>query len=1160
MTHPLDNHIATLENRIKKGDRSVKVAGISGAALSYFFSRFLKQLENPCVVVLPKRKDAELLLRELGFFSAINGQGHRNGCQGMYEYPPYDMTPLTGLSPHMEVISRRLEALYALMTEKRPVIVTSVEAVSFKTLPKSSLAASLEYLEVGEDVERDDLLKRLEDMGYQRSSLVEARGDYSVRGGVIDLFPPLYDLPLRIEFWGDHVESIRAFDALSQRSQEDVKEISILPSSEIIRGEENIKRARSMGRLPVEGEFGRGFPGQEAWMNHFYPCLDSLFDYIPDNGVLALFEPHRFEAVSKGIEKKFDEDLERFRKESSTKGKPFPVAEGCLIGSAEMSAYLQGIQRLEFSQLGLTPESEDIPGISIKGNFSSFETLDIAIAGKGRISLAPLAEKVSTWVGSGARVVIVSRTMQQANRIGEILENYDVRVDETVQNWSRVSGGAGITVCLGRLSKGFTWPDIGLYIISEDEIFGPKSSSRPRKRRASENVVSWSSFSQLRNGDFVVHEDHGIGRYGGLIKMEVENKANDFVIIEYADRDRLYVPADRLSILQKYAGADEGDPRVDLLGGRSWKVAKQKARKSVKRIAKQLVEIYALRKYRSGFSFSPPDGYFREFEATFAYEETNDQLKAIDDVLEDMSSERPMDRLICGDVGFGKTEVALRAAFKAVSDGKQVAILVPTTVLAEQHYETFRSRMAPFSVRVGLMSRFRARKDQSEVAGKVRAGKIDVLVGTHRILQKDVGFRDLGLLIIDEEQRFGVKQKELLKKYRSLVDVLAITATPVPRTLHLSMMGVRDISIIETPPEDRQAVETYLSPYDDALVIRSIQTELERNGQVFFVHNRVKDIGAVADHLRELMPDVRFAVAHGQMKEKDLEKTMMHFLEKQIDVLVCTTIIESGLDIPSANTIIIDRVERLGLAQIYQLRGRVGRSKEKAYAYLLLSVGSTLTKDAEKRLRALMDFSHLGAGLHLAMHDLKIRGGGNILGFAQSGHISAVGYEMYLKFIERAVSELKGEERYEHIDPEINADIAAFLPEDYIIDTDVRLNIYRRLSTLREKIELETISREIRDRFGILPEEAENLLALMALRLMLRDLGIRRLDIGRNSFVLTFSEDGRVKPDKLVEAVAGKPNGYRFISQNRLKISMVRLSLPGDLRRIEESINSLNLQ
>jgi transcription-repair coupling factor (superfamily II helicase) len=528
------------------------------------------------------------------------------------------------------------------------------------------------------------------------------------------------------------------------------------------------------------------------------------------------------------------------------------------------------------------------------GPFRMEEDLEIRLPGKGRVSMAPLAERITKWLKMGARVVLVCRTEQQANRLRDILSNYQVSVGEVVNHWSEVSHGRGLSVCLGRLSEGFAWPEAGIYVVSEDEIFGPKRSFAKIQTRGAEAALTWSSFGQLKNGDLVVHQDHGIGRYGGLCKMEIEQKVNDFVVIEYVGNDRLYIPADRISVLQKYIGADEADPKLDQLGGRSWDVAKEKAKKSIREIAKQLVEIYALRKYRKGFAFSRPDNSFREFEAAFEHEETPDQIKAIEEVLSDMESEQPMDRLICGDVGFGKTEVAVRAAFKAVLDGKQVAMLVPTTVLAEQHYETFVKRMASYPIRIAVLSRFKRRAEQKDIVGKVRSGKVDILIGTHRILQKDLSFKDLGLLIIDEEQRFGVKQKEAVKKFRALVDVLALTATPIPRTLHLSLMGIRDLSIIETPPEDRLPIETYLSSYDEAVIKKAIEFEVDRGGQVFFVHNRVQTIGHVADRLVKLLPRARLAVAHGQMKERDLESTMIRFVHREIDVLVCTTTSNRG--------------------------------------------------------------------------------------------------------------------------------------------------------------------------------------------------------------------------------------------------------------------------
>jgi len=1152
------HQLITLRNRIGRGEANTKVTGLSGSALSYFLTRLISELQKPWLLILPDRKEAEKLYQDLCFFTGKeNHDGFHRRNLGLF--PPYDISPLTGLSPHSEVVNRRLQALYTLTSGEKPLIVTCLDALFFKMLPKETFVGSLEYLEEGEELDRESFLRRLQANGYQRSSLVEERGDYSVRGGVVDVFPPLYSFPLRLEFWGDRLESIRQFDPLSQRSQDRVHEMVLLPASEVIMDQKSIRRSRSMGRLPKSPEDGFGFPGQEAWLNHFYAALDSLFEYLPQECLISLFDLHRLEFLYEKQSEKFGEEVEKFRKEAAEKGHPFPVTDGILIPFQEIVEKLGRHQRLDFSELDVLEKDESGDVMRMTGDFRLETDLEVTLSSKGRVSMAPLAEKISHWRASNGRVVLVSRTEQQANRLKEILGNYDVAVDHTAPCWTEIPKGPGISICLGRLPRGFVWPDAGLYVISEDEIFGPKRGRAGQKRKASQNALTRSSFGQLKVGDLVVHEEHGIGRYGGLFKMEIARKINDFVLIEYARGDKLYVPADRISILQKYLGAEEGIVKIDQLGGRAWNVAKEKAKKSVRKIAKQLVELYALRRYRKGYAYSPPDHYYREFEATFEHEETPDQIKAIEEVLEDMASERPMDRLICGDVGFGKTEIAVRAAFKAVSDGKQVALLVPTTVLAEQHFETLKKRMAPYGVEVDILSRFKSRAEQANTLAKVRSGKIDILVGTHRILQRDVEFRDLGLLMVDEEQRFGVKQKEALKRYRSLVDVLALTATPIPRTFQMSLLGVRDLSIIESAPEDRLAIQTHLSAYDESMITRAVELELDRRGQVFFVHNRVQSIEQAAEQLSRLVPRARIAVAHGQMNERELEKTMMRFLKRDLDVLVCTTIIESGLDIPSANTIIISDVDRLGLAQIYQLRGRVGRAKEKAYAYLLLSNGSVLTREAEKRLKALMDFSHLGAGLHLAMHDLKIRGGGNILGFAQSGHISAVGYELYLRLMEQEIADLKGEEWHEDVNPEIHADIPAFLPAEYVMDADVRLHLYRRLSSLRDKSELEEMKEEILDRFGSPPHEVENLFGLMGIRLLLKRMRVSRLEAGSRSFTLTFSQDGERDPVKLVKFLTSRCHRFDFLSQNRLRVRLDSLSLPEDLPKLEGAIESLDL-
>lgn len=1133
-----DKDLAQVLEWIDQGLREVRVTGLSGTARAFFLSLLFAEMERPCLVVLPLASEAASAYKELQFFlpeaHVLGGPGERR----LYDFPVYDVSPLTGLSPHKEITTRRIQALYVLPSEKRPIVITSIEALLLRVLPKEEMIRAVEYLCVEEEVERDVFLRRLEANGYLRTSLVEERGDYSVRGGVIDVFPPLYPYPVRLEFWGDRLESIRYFETLSQRSTEALDELILLPANEIIMGQENVKRARSMGRLPRQvGEAG-GFPGQEAWLNHFYACLDGILSYFPEGGLLTLVDTHRMQGAATRFLERFQKDVERCRQEAWEREVPFPEVEGIPFCWEELRHSFETYQSLVLDELAVGKQETSQGCLHVQGPFKVEEPFDLRLGERGRVSLAPLAQKIASWLEMGSRVVFVCRTEQQAHRLRGILGNYHVEVHEEVGRWEKVSRGKGLSICLGRLFRGFVWPALGVYVISEDEVFGPKRYSAKKGAPARMAALDWSAFGQLKIGDLVVHQDHGIGLYGGLSKMEVEERVNDFVIIEYADSDRLYVPADRISVLQKYVGADEGSPKLDRLGGRAWDLAKQKARKSVREIARQLLDIYAVRKYRKGFAFSSPDPSFREFEASFEHEETPDQIRTIQEILGDMEADRPMDRLVCGDVGFGKTEVAVRSAFKAVADGKQVALLVPTTVLAEQHYETFRKRMTPYRIRVEVLSRFKSKADQKEIISRVRSREVDILIGTHRILQKDVGFKDLGLLIIDEEQRFGVKQKEELKKYRVLVDVLALTATPIPRTLHLSLMGIRDLSVIETPPEDRLAIQSYLTPYDEPTIVRAIEAELDRGGQVFFVHNRVQTIETMRRRIADLVPRARLAIAHGQMKESDLEKTMLRFLRREIDVLVCTTIIESGLDIPSVNTIIINEVDRFGLAQIYQLRGRVGRSNEVAFAYLLLSGDAQLTREAEKRLKALMDFSHLGAGIQLALHDLKIRGGGNILGFSQAGHISAIGYELYLKMVEQTIAELKGEEWKEEVNPEINVNIPAYLPSHYISDTDVRLNAYRRLSALREPSELEAMRAEMQDRFGLLPAEVANLLEVVSVRLLMKKAGLDRLDVAPMMLTIGFSHPTRIDPAKLVALVAKDPRRFQLTPEGRMRIKV----------------------
>jgi transcription-repair coupling factor (superfamily II helicase) len=1116
------NKINTIKREIKNKTSLIEVIGISGSAASYLLAQALTEASHPFLIILPSPEEAREFYRDLIFFLPEQ-------AKKIFLFPAYDISPLAGLSPPKELISQRVGALYALSTSQDAIVVTSANAIMVNLIPKDILLKSVEYIAVNEDIDREDFMKKLLLFGYFRTSLVEERGDFSVRGGVIDLYPPLYDSAIRIEFWGDTVESIRIFNPISQRSKGDIKELTILPVNEIILTPVNIKRARSMGRLPVSLDIGGSFPGQEAWSRHFYPYLDNIFRYLPGGGQISVVNSDSFPGSAKSILVKFNKEVKKFQNDALENGKPFPQTDGLFLGMEELEEAIALFPKINFFNLNVrTNKGGNGLTVDMSGLLEGDLLRGYHDVARKQISIEPLAGKIEEWIEQGKQIVLLCRTEQQAARLQEILLNYKLAVKELLQDWSNVKKSKGLYICLGHLSQGFGYPESALIIITEDEIFGKKTGGERKAKRDSVQAIPWTDLSQLQENNLVVHQDHGIGRYKGLSRMKIGEKIRDFVIIEYVDNDRLYIPAERINIIQKYVGLEDENPQLDRLGGRSWSIAKKKARKSIEKIAKELLKIYAMRKLHKGFAFSKPDNYYREFEATFDHEETRDQAKAIDDVLLDMESERPMDRLICGDVGFGKTEIAIRASFKAVMDGKQVAILSPT----------------PKSM-------------QKRTVAELTRGKVDIIIGTHRLLSDDIIFKDLGLLIIDEEQRFGVKAKEKLKKYRKSIDVLAITATPIPRTFHMTLMGVRDFSIIQTPPAERLAIQTYISKYDEDIISQGIERELDRGGQIFFVHNRVRNIDVIADRIAMLAPRAKIDIAHGRMREKELEGAMIRFLNKETDILVCTTIIDSGLDIPSANTIIINRVDRFGLSEIYQLRGRVGRSGTKAYAYLLISENSKITNEAQKRLKVLMDFSQLGSGVNIALNDLRIRGGGNILGFSQSGHIKTIGYELYLKLIGKTMAELKGEVFQEEIFPEINIDLPVSIPHDYIVESDVRLDIYRRLSSNKDEDEIAEMEMEIEDRFGPLPKEASNLISVIKVSLGLKKIRSKRLDINDGSMVFSFSEDTPLSTERLAKLVTDHPNNFSFLSDRKLKVIIKKNTHLNNLEEAENIITGL---
>ena len=1115
------------------------VTGVVDGAAAYLAATLRQSERKPVLLVTATAKIAEQRQAEIDFFRGEAGE------PAVY-LPAYNLSPFKFMSYHNETAARRIRALYGMVAEAAPqVTVTTAAALRQRLMPRSVLAGFAELIIAEEEIEPDRLIGKLVAGGYTRSVVVEEPGDFCVRGGIIDIFSPLYERPLRIELFGDWAESIRFFNPSSQRSQDPVHEAIILPAREVTLEKDQLDeivnrfRARAieqeLPRTTIRDIVGRirdqgVFPGIESLTPLIYEHMDTLFDYLPADTVILAENPAELARSAERSAEATRVNVDKARGEQRLCVEP----EALFIDWPEIHA---GLDRREAVYLAPVAVTGTDARPSVDAGTTDNEDFVQAMhqARKGEQPAAPLLQWIADRTQDGCAMIMVCETQRQSARLAAILAPHGItaRTDEPFTR--RLSAGR-VAICQGHLSAGFVWPADGLAVVTETEIFGPRT--RRAARRPKSVRTDLLSFSDLKQGDLVVHDEHGIGRYEGLAKLELEGTVNDFLLIVYRDEDRLYLPVDRMGLIQTYMGVEGMQPALDKMGGRSWERAKEKVRQSAEKIAGELLKIYAQRKVGAGHRFGAADSDFADFEADFPFEETPDQLAAIESVLADMRSPVPMDRLVCGDVGYGKTEVALRASFLAVSEAKQVAMLVPTTVLAEQHAATFARRFESYPVNVACLSRFRARAEQRQIVADIADGKVDIVIGTHRLLQKDVHFADLGLFIIDEEQRFGVRHKEKLKRLRATVDVLALTATPIPRTLHLSMMGIRDISVISTPPEQRRAIMTYVCEFDDTVISEAIRSELARGGQIFFVHNNVHSIQRMADHIRRLVPEARQAVAHGQMGEEQLEKVMMRFMAREVDLLICTTIIESGIDVATANTILVNRADRFGLAQIYQLRGRVGRSDEQAYAYLFIPEETALGKDAQKRLKVLMEHSDLGSGFQIAMNDLKIRGGGAILGASQSGHIAAVGYDMFLKLMEEAVAQMKGEPVTEGLEPEINLPMSAFIGEDFVADIDQRLSFYRRLARMTDLKEIAALKAELIDRFGPLPEETENLLLKIMLRVLSVRAGVKRLDIFGNQLVLAFSDTHQRRPLGIVEMVSAGNGRFQITPDHQLKTTL----------------------
>jgi transcription-repair coupling factor (superfamily II helicase) len=1138
-----------LAGRIAERQTGIDCIGLSDPAKASVVYELYSEMRAPMVITLPTSKEAELFVEDLKFFASPS-------TDSILYYSPYNILPFKFMSD-TDAAADRMHVLYRLVASDQPfILVTTVDALLQKVLPKKGLCDFAEPIEAGEESDLESLTEKLLSGGYVRSIIVEEPGEFSVRGGILDVFCPLYPEPLRTEFFGDTVESLRFFSSENQRTTQSVSEAILIPAREAVlepgHRDEIINRirvraadlempVRALRKLIDQIKNEGSFPRIEGLTAMVYPELDSLFDYLPESTLFMLSEPNDLSDAAAHFKKQVDNNYQSALEEHRFCVRPDEI----YLDWPQTRATLFEKKPIVFKLLPVLPDGGAGDAVPLQVHFSVSDNTDIRDQLKHRREkehlLLPLADWIRDKLAARWSILLVCRTRAQIERLRHLLEPYDISF-HLVDRFSEITTGAGaVYASQGQLSAGFVWPDQALAIITDHDIFSARQRRRvPKRKQIRTDLLS---LDELQQEDLVVHIDHGIGQYLGLVKLKLDGATNDYLHLIYKGGDKLYLPIDRMNMIQKYLGVDGIAPVLARLGGKSWEKIKSRVKRTAEKIAGELLDLYAARKVKSGVSFGKPDEYFRDFEGSFPFEETDDQVKAIEDVLADMENPMPMDRLICGDVGYGKTEVALRASFMAVYNGKQAALLVPTTVLAEQHYKTFTDRFVNHPVSIACLSRFRTRSEQLEIIENLKSGKIDIVIGTHRLVQKDVSFKDLGLIIIDEEQRFGVKHKEKLKQFRKTVDVLALTATPIPRTLHMSLMGVRDISVISTPPEHRRPILTYISEFDDAIITGAIQKELERKGQIFFVHNNIYSIEGVATHLKRLIPEVRLDVAHGRMNEATLEKVMFRFIKREIDLLVCTTIIESGLDIPSANTILVNRADKFGLAQMYQLRGRVGRADEQAYAYLFVPRGQGLTKDAQKRLKVLMEHSDLGSGFQIAMSDLKIRGGGTILGASQSGHIAAVGYDMFLQLMEQAVSSLNGEPVSESLEPEINLPLSSFLPETYIPDIDQRLSSYRRLSRMTNVKEVSEFNGELLDRFGPLPDPAENLLQKIMLKILARKAAVQKFDLAGRVLVLTLSQPHLQNPQGVVDMVMADPKRFEILPDNVLKMNMISRNL-----------------
>jgi transcription-repair coupling factor (superfamily II helicase) len=1154
---------ARVASHLREGTGRTRVSGLTPTAKALLLVLLQRRAERPLIFVVNDNRAVEEFIPILRGFCELTA-----ACdpEAVVSLPARDVLPFQNLSPHPELQEERATALWKIATGTASIVVTPVAAAAIRLRAAEFYTDLARTIRRGESLDTDALLAHLNTVGYSPADVVEMPGQYALRGGILDVYSPEAERPVRIEFFGDEVDSIRRFDPASQRSSTPVDEALLLPLTETpvsdhllaaihtrLSGKRIVGSGEAGSEEIVEAAIRAGgvtvFPGWE-----FYAPVAgadrTIFDLLPRAAVL-LDEPEQ-------LHQEFDRFWARVEEMHERSGVGNLVRpEDLYLPPDDWWKKLATIPGADIEHLGIAHPDGDSPSVTFLSQPAS----------RFHGAVPAMLQQVQKLRQENMQVLLAVPNNGEVERLADIFTEYNVsfrlgtrtRGGESYADETSYFAGDVLTTTLAKayIPDGVVFPEANLAIFGARDLFDESDTVATRPQRQKSKVSAFlSDFRDLQVGDYVVHVEHGIGQYQGLKEINQGDGNAEFMLLEYADAARLYVPLTRLDLIQKYRSSEGAKPALSSLGTAAWSKTKARVRKAMKDMADELLKLYAERKTAVGHAFPPGNEWVREFEDAFEFNETEDQAQAIADVTRDMESTQPMDRLLCGDVGYGKTEVAMRAAFKAVGDNRQVALLAPTTVLAFQHYETFKQRFVAFPVTIEMISRFRNAKQQKEILQKTEAGKIDILIGTHRILSKDIKFSDLGLLIVDEEQRFGVRHKERIKQMRKQVDVLTMSATPIPRTLHMSLVGLRDMSVIETPPKDRMAIQTIVANWDEKLIQSAIEQELERGGQVYFVHNRVESIWEIAAKLQTMVPKARVAVGHGQMSEGELEKVMLKFMHHEADILVATTIIENGLDIPLCNTILINRADRLGLSELYQLRGRVGRSSRRAYAYLLLPSEIELTPIARRRLAALKEFSDLGAGFKIAALDLELRGAGNLLGGEQSGHIEAIGFELYTQMLERAVREMKGEAAPDEAETQLNLGLNIRIPGDYVPEENQRLQMYKRVARVETESQLGDVGAELEDRYGPPPPAVRNLLDYASLKLLCMRVGVNAIDRKRETVTFKFRQNATVDPEQLARFVSAQ-RGAQFTPDGMLKFALKATAAEEVLRALRTVLEQL---